>query len=284
MMKQRTSAKAFVCCILAMTALTWAKDTISFQRPNILIIMTDQHFADCMSCVIGRKHLYTPNMDSLAENGMRFTRAYSPNPLCVPMRTSLMTGLYPHQTGHQTNNRQELDPDKFVFMGKIFKDAGYETAYFGKWHIPLDTEKKDVHGFDTFIGNPARLDPTPAANFLKQKHTRPFFAAASFLGPHEICEWARKEEIPGEQLGPVPPLNDLPPLRKNSEPPKNETDIMTHMRKSYQAARWFPVGDYTEADWRRHIWGYYRLIERVDGYVGTVMDALRTSGQEPTQS
>jgi len=55
---------------------------------------------------------------------------------------------------------------------------------------------------------------------------------------------------------------------------------MTHMRRSYQASRMFPVGNYTEDDWRRLIWGYYRLIERVDGFIGTVLKALNDSGQQ----
>ncbi len=248
--------------------------------------MTDQQFADCMSCVMGRKYLHTPHMDSLAENGVRFTHAYSPNPLCTPMRTSMITGLYPHQTGVQTNSSRKLNPAKFVSMGKIFKDAGYETAYFGKWHVSISAKKKEVHGFETFQGGGANLNPAPAARFLKKKHDRPFLAVASFLGPHEICEWARKQRIPGAQLGDPPPMRDRPPLRTNFDPPKNETDIITHMRKAYQTwknrsgRRVFPVGNYTEDDWRRHIWGYYRLIERVDGYVGTIMKALRDSGQE----
>ncbi|MBT3376645.1 MAG: sulfatase-like hydrolase/transferase [Lentisphaerae bacterium] len=53
------------------------------KRPNILIVMTDQQFADGMSCVMGRECLHTPHMDALAESGVRFTRAYSPNPLCM---------------------------------------------------------------------------------------------------------------------------------------------------------------------------------------------------------
>ena len=242
--------------------------------------MTDQQFADGMSCVMGKDYLHTPHMDSLAANGVRFTRAYSPNPLCMPMRTSMITGRYPHQTGVQTNSRAAPNIASSVLLGRIFRNAGYETAYFGKWHISISPKRKDIHGFETFMQKGATLDPTPAARFLKQKHDRPFLAVASFLGPHEICEWARKQKIPGTQLAAPPPLDERPPLRTNSEPPRNETDIMTHMRKSYQAARWFPVGDYTEADWRRHIWGYYRLIERVDAYVGAVMKALRDSGQE----
>lgn len=280
MVNRRTFLKGSGLGILSCTLPLSLKAAEAGNRPNILIIMTDQQFADAMSCVIGRRYLHTPHMDQLAENGLRFTRAYSPNPLCMPMRTSLFTGRYPHETRVQTNSGKASRAQDYPMLGKLFKDAGYETAYFGKWHIALSSKKKEIHGFDTLLEKPAHLDPAPMANFLRQQHDRPFLAVASFLGPHEICEWARKQRIPGDPLQPVPPMAERPPLRANAAPPANETDIMTHMRKSYQAHRLFPVGDYTEADWRRHIWGYYRLIERVDGYVGTVMSALRESGLE----
>ncbi|OHB74965.1 MAG: hypothetical protein A2Z25_17860 [Planctomycetes bacterium RBG_16_55_9] len=279
-MERRTFLKVSGASVLAMAMQGRAENAGSARKPNVLIIMTDQQFSDAMSCVMGTKYLHTPHIDSLAENGMRFTRAYTPNPLCMPMRTSMFTGRYPHQTGVQTNEGPKLDPAEFLFMGKLFKDSGYETAYFGKWHIPLDGKRKDVHGFETFVAGGAQLNPEPIAEFLKKTHDRPFLAVASFLGPHEICQWARKEELPGSPIGDPPPLEQRPPLKANFEPPKNETDIMTHMRKSFQAHKLFPVGDYTEADWRRLIWGYYRLIERVDGYVGVVMAALRAAGQE----
>jgi len=113
-----------------------------------------------------------------------------------------------------------------------------------------------------------------------KKHDRPFLAVASFLSPHEICQWARKEKIPGDPLPDVPPLNQRPPMRKNSGIPKNETDSMAMMRRSYHNTSTFPVGNYTRDDWQRHIWGYYRLIERVDRFIGTVLKALRESGLE----
>jgi arylsulfatase A-like enzyme len=93
--------------------------------------MTDQQFADAMSCVVGGEFIHTPNMDSLAANGVRFSRAYSPNPLCMPMRTSMITGLYPHQTGIQTNTREGFDPARCVFMGRLLRGVGSESAYFG---------------------------------------------------------------------------------------------------------------------------------------------------------
>ena len=248
-------------------------------KPNIVIIMVDQQFADAMSCVMGNEYINTPQMDKLAEKGIRFTNAYSPNPLCMPMRTSMMTGRFPHQTGVLTNDDEDINPSNFIFLGKIFKDAGYETGYFGKWHVAFDINKKEVHGFDVLFPK-SNLDSKPAADFIKQKHDRPFFAFASFLSPHEVCQWSRRQDLPGGSISKMPPLKDLPPLKTNFFPPENETDIMTFMRKSYQAHRLFPVGNYTDADWRRLQWGYYRLIERADTFVGDVMEALKESGQE----
>jgi arylsulfatase A-like enzyme len=250
----------------------------SKQKPNIVLIITDQQFADAMSCVMGSEHLNTPNMDLMAEKGVRFTKAYSPNPLCLPMRTSMVTGRFPHETGVLTNDDNKFEYAKEVFLGKIFKDAGYETGYFGKWHIALDEDKRDIHGFDE-MDTKSRLDAEPAAEFIKKQHKRPFLAIASFLSPHEICQWSRFQELPGGPIADLPQLENLPPLKENHNPPANETDIMSYMRKSYQAHRLFPVGDYTDADWRRLAWGYYRLIERADEFVGRVVNAVNESGQ-----
>ncbi len=252
----------------------------AIKQPNVLVIMTDQQFADAMSCAMGSQYLHTPHMDKLAESGIRFTRAYSPNPLCKPMRSSMMTGRFPHETGVMTNDNVKIDPSENVFLGKLFKDAGYETAYYGKWHVAFDSKQRDVHGFETIVEKESRLDPNPVVTFLKQPHQKPFFTVASFLSPHEICQWARYEELPGWPIGEIPSLENLPPLKSNFDPPENETDIMEYMRKSYQAHRLFPVGDYTEYDWRRLAWGYYRLIERADDFVGEITSALKESGLE----
>ncbi len=250
------------------------------EKPNILIIMVDQQFSDAMSCVMGDRYIHTPNMDLLVEKGMRFTRAYSPNPLCMPMRTSMMTGCFPHTTGVLTNDdKTSLNASKHVFLGKIFQNAGYETGYFGKWHVALKKDEKDIHGFETFDAS-CELDPGPVSEFIKQKHDKPFLAVASFLSPHEVCQWSRYQDLPGGPIQQMPVLDNLPPLKENYNPPENETNIMTFMRKSYQAHPLFPVGEFTDADWRRLAWGYYRLIERADSLVGEVIKALQESGEE----
>lgn len=99
--KRRTTHHGILACLVALLILPAAyaqprrqKDTGS--KPNILIIITDQQFADAMSCAQGREYLHTPHMDSIAANGMRFTRAYCANPICQPSRTATFAGR-PHR-------------------------------------------------------------------------------------------------------------------------------------------------------------------------------------------
>jgi arylsulfatase A-like enzyme len=250
------------------------------KKPNILVIITDQQFADAMSCCIGTDYIHTPNMDALSANGMRFTRAYCANPLCVPSRTAMFTGHYLHETGIQINSKEKIDPDKFVCMGRIFKEAGYDTGFFGKWHMPFREANKNEHGFDTYIGKECRYSGVPCSEFIRKDRKRPFLAVASFLNPHNICEWSRGQKLPGGPIGEPPKPQDCPPLKPNIMPPESETDIISHMRKAYQAHRLFPVGHFTNDKWRQYRWAYYRLIEKVDKHLGTLLEALRESGQQ----
>ncbi|HEY5212694.1 MAG TPA: sulfatase-like hydrolase/transferase [Acidobacteriaceae bacterium] len=275
------TAGAAVCA----AGLPLSADGFQTMRPNLLVILTDEQSADAASYRIGRRYLNTPNIDSLAANGTSFTRAYCANPLCVPSRTSMFTGRYPTETGVMDNtglSEVHLDPRRFPIMGKIFEDGGYETAYFGKWHIACPEDQANIHGFTrmatTFNDDiAAELD---AAEFLREKHDAPFLMVASFLNPHNICEWARGQRLPLGAVGRPPALEQCPPLRANHAPQQNEPDIVALMRRSYQANPMFPVGDFNERQWRDYLWAYYRMIEKVDAQIGIVLDALRGSGHE----
>ena len=251
------------------------------DRPNVLFIMTDQQFSDAMSNRIGTEYINTPAMDSLAEHGMNFDRAYCANPICVPSRCSMFTGLYPHQTGVQHNSKTPSFDYKYQCMGKLFRDAGYDTGYVGKWHMNFSEKNSEAHGFDflaTIKGDGNK--PEPAIKFLTQKRDKPFLFVFSLMNPHNICQWARGEALPDGAIGDPPAPADCPPKKDNRLPPKNECDIMTLMRKAYHNSRTFPVGDFDDDKWRQYIWAYYRMIEMVDGVMGKVLDALRESGQE----
>lgn len=114
------------------------------SKPNVLIILTDQHRADLMSCA-GRNLVPTPNLDRLALNGVRFENAYCPAPSCVPARMSLLTGLYPRHHGALTNEHR-LDW-RYRTIAHQFSEAGYLTGLIGKMHFN-DAHK---HGFDYYL-------------------------------------------------------------------------------------------------------------------------------------
>jgi arylsulfatase A-like enzyme len=252
-------------------------------RPNILIITTDQQFGDAMSCRLGDRYLKTPNMDSLAANGTLFARAYCANPLCVPSRTSIYTGRYPVETGVETNDTTEIDARRFPLMGTVFKRAGYATGYFGKWHLPFDQRNPAVTGFDSVNASKASRDvgaTEGAAAFIKTKRSAPFLLVVSLLDPHNICEWARGQQLSEGPVGTPPPLDQCPPLRPNHAPQADAPDSVALMRRSYQATPMFPVGKFDEKKWREYIWAYYRMIEKSDARIGQLLDALRQAGVE----
>jgi arylsulfatase A-like enzyme len=244
------------------------------KKPNLLFIMTDQQFADAMSCRMGRTWINTPAMDSLATNGMVFTRAYASNPLCMPSRNSIFTGRYPHETGVTKNSGASFD---FMDLGAYFLKAGYETAYFGKRHLVFNVQKS----FKTT--NNSQHDPvtlTDASAFLSQKHEQPFLCVVSFMNPHNVCELARGQKLPDGPIDATPAPDKCPPAPANLAPQQDEPDTMTAMRKGYHASSKFPVGQFTPDQWRQLRWGYYRLIEKVDAQIGAVLDTLRKAGQE----
>ena len=126
-------------------------------RPNIVLILADDLGYSDLGCYGGE--IKTPNLDGLAQNGLRFTQFYN-SARCCPTRAALLTGLYPHQAGvgAMTNDAGEefpgyrgaLQPDT-VTLAEVLKAAGYRTAMSGKWHVG-DRVSPVERGFDDFYG------------------------------------------------------------------------------------------------------------------------------------
>lgn len=115
------------------------------RRPNVLIIMTDQHRRDYMGGT-GHSPVPTPNIDKIASHGVRFTNAVCPYPVCAASRMSLMTALYPHSTG-VIDNRDRLAWNAQT-IASHFSGLGYHTGLIGKAHF----NDGHHHGFDYFLG------------------------------------------------------------------------------------------------------------------------------------
>ncbi len=105
---------------------------MSDERPNILLIMTDQQRADSLGCY-GVRGVHTPNLDRLAAQGALFENCYVNNPICTPSRASIMTGK--HLPGHGVYRLYDVLPDEEVLFPRYLQEAGYQTALFGKLHV-----------------------------------------------------------------------------------------------------------------------------------------------------
>jgi arylsulfatase A-like enzyme len=150
--------------LLAATALlASASSSVAAPRPNVLLILSDDMGWSDLGCY--GSEITTPNLDSLAAKGLRFTQFYN-GARCCPTRASLLTGLYAHMAGvghmtsdsHRPGYRGELN-DRCLTIGEVMRPAGYRTYAVGKWHVARDIKpdgpKYDwpmQRGFDKFYG------------------------------------------------------------------------------------------------------------------------------------
>ena len=104
----------------------------------MLLLFSDQHNADVLGCA-GHPIVQTQNLDRLAKQGVRFTRAYCQDAICTPSRTSLMTGLYPRTTGCLDNGDFPVAQETLAPLPQVLQSAGYVTGCFGKRHLPRPT-------------------------------------------------------------------------------------------------------------------------------------------------
>ncbi len=283
------------------------------KNPNIIYIFTDQQHRDMMSAA-GNPWLKTPAMDYLAENGVRFTRAYTTNPVCSPARVSLMTGRMPGYFKDDKGQRVtenvgamrigEISPEvKDTTLAAWLKRAGYRLLFGGKEHLPPSLTPEAL-GFEDITDDERGQLAERAAAFIASKPKDPYFMVVSLINPHDICYMAirdfaesehekrliesGKEEIATLDQAMQRPAgvseatffeSYCPPLPPNYEPQKDEPRAI----KNYIASRNFQQAareQYTDKDWRTHRWAYCRLTETVDGQIQTILNALRESGEE----
>jgi hypothetical protein len=209
----------------------------SKTQPNVLVIMTDQQHIDTLSAG-GCPHVNTPAMDSLMHRGVSFTQSYCPNPVCSPARSAVFTGRMSTETGVVSNGKR-IRKD-IPNIGQWFSDmTSYETVYAGKWHVPR-THTLDIKGFrviNTGIAGHGILGDATTSRackgFLRNRSKdKPFLMVASFMQPHDICEWLRLNTYDPKKLLYKGLAQELPPLPKNFNTHHAEPDYLKKTRKS----------------------------------------------------
>ncbi len=274
--------------LLAPVAALNAADSPTATPRNMLFIITDQQTVGALSCA-GNPYVKTPNLDRLAARGVRFEKSYSTFPLCCPSRGSLFTSRTPHELGIYGNTDCVLSEKglKGKTMGEMFRAAGYETAYAGKWHldVPFPSFKgRQIPGFTMLPlagrdpgeidkekhGKGLTVDPNTAdaaIKFLRQPHKKPFLLVASLLNPHDISEYPECAELrallPDDRA-------KLPPARPNLRDTEKLPSALQHALSE--------KGVWSEQEWREYLWVYYQLCEISDREAGRVLAALDQAG------
>jgi len=142
------------------------------NKPNVVIVFIDDEGYGDVGCY-GATGFETPNLDQMASKGMRFTNFYSAQPVCSASRAGLLTGCYPNRIGFSgalfPHDVIGINPDELT-MAEMFKDQGYATACFGKWHLGWQKEFLPLqHGFDEFTGLPYSNDMWPHSNVTGER-------------------------------------------------------------------------------------------------------------------
>tara|TARA_B110000483_G_scaffold151746_1_gene180552 strand:- start:1128 stop:2534 length:1407 start_codon:yes stop_codon:yes gene_type:complete len=258
------------------------------KEVNILFILTDQHHANMLSSA-GNPYLKTHALDGMAQAGIRFTNAYVTNPVCVPSRISMATGMMPGRFGVFQNQMKATIPSDVIenSMGNLIKRGGYDTFYGGKTHLAPELTPSQA-GYDEFFRDQREELPGACIEFMTRDRDKPFFAVASFINPHDICyAYAAREESPKSKAlvnelyrqAEALPEDQLPPLPANSAIPNLEPEgVSADMQTTFVTPAILMRDDYSERDWRNYRWIYCRLTERVDTQIGQLLNALETHG------
>lgn len=230
-------------------------------RPNILVFMTDQETA----LLPGPADL--PNRARVSAGAARFTHAFCNTPQCSPARASLLTGLEPHRAGVRTNVDPSslggaLDP-KTPNIGNVFRDAGWATGYFGKWHLtPGAARNLDAFGFSE-RGDGKDADVAAAAAAWIRKQTGPWLAWVSVLNPHDIYHIREELERTAIRPGVRAPETGLENLRGK---PAEQREFVDKDQGKITA-------DFDAGHWLRYRSYYLNLLEKTDVLLGQVLDA-----------
>jgi len=273
------------------------------NKPNILFIMSDDHAAHAISCY-GSRINKTPNIDRIAEQGMRFNNCFCTNSICGPSRAVILTGKYSHKNGFMKNG-DKFDSGQQSFP-KLLGKAGYQTAMIGKWHLASDPQ-----GFDHWKvlsaagGQGTYFDPKfkEDGKFVQDKgyvtdiitddciewvkkrdKNRPFCLMYHHKAPHR--HWlpdAKHAKMYDDIDIPLPETFDDDYATRSDAAKQQEMTVDKHfIDKDLKGEPPAGLEGHALKEWKyqRYIKEYLRCIASVDDNIGRMMEFLKAGGLE----
>ncbi len=272
-------------------------------RPNVVFILVDDLRFDELGCT-GHPFAATPAADRLASEGANFRNAFATTPLCSPSRSAFLTGTYSHTNGIVDNVARDVQSHRLVTWPRLLHDAGYRTAFLGKWHMGNDDSPRP--GFDrwvSFRGQGECLNPAlnidgrqttstgyvtdilsqHAVEFIQQQDSRPFSLYLSHKAIHPNVQQSNDGSIDPskaddpDQFIPAERHRQLyegkvPPRRGNYlKPPRNKPALED------PAPGVTPLGPTTGTS-DRSILARMRMMKAVDECTDAIVAALEKKG------
>jgi arylsulfatase A-like enzyme len=277
------------------------------ERPNILFIMSDDHAVQAMSCY-GSKINKTPNLDRIANEGMRFDNCFCTNSICTPSRATILTGKYSHKNGCLTLS-DKFDGTQQTFP-KLLQKAGYYTAMVGKWH--LKTEPTGFDYWNVLPGQGKYFDPDMtemgnkkqykgyvtdiitdlALDFLKNRPEDKLFCLCyHHKAPHDMWEYDKKHAHLYEDIDIPEPDNLFDDYRNRGEAIKRATQkigmeetVFLHGTQGDQfdnireKIAHLPPKEQKKISYQYFIKAYLRCVASIDENIGRVLNYLDEAG------
>jgi arylsulfatase A len=262
------------------------------EKPNIVLVLVDDMGYGDPGCYNPQSKIATPNIDRLAREGMMFTDAHAPGPLCHPSRYGLMTGRYPFRTDIARWPKQPLIEKGQMTVASLLKTQGYSAAMVGKWHLgfreagynqPLLGGPVDC-GFDSFFGLRASTDIPP---YFYIRGDRAVIPPTNHIAEHHSAGWASNQGEFWREGGIAPDLELKDVLPRftdeacvviNAQTGKNPVarrPLMLYLAYPAPHTPWLPAAEFVG---KSGAGMYGDFVMMVDAQIGRVLAALEKAG------
>ncbi|MDV7185902.1 sulfatase [Lutibacter sp. TH_r2] len=289
--------KKYLFLLLILISVSSVFSQTSDKQPNFIIIFTDDQGYEDLSC-FGSKNLKTPNIDKMADEGVKLTSFYVASSVCSPSRAALLTGRMPKRVGvprvlFPKKNEKGL-PSEEITIAELLKEKNYATALVGKWHLGHDKKYLPLNqGFDSYFGIPYSNNMSIASGI----DISPNVVLNDGYTLEKMHSDISRVEVESKK-GPKNALKNKPPLMRGNEIveyPTNQTTLterytneaVSFIQKNKEKpfflylAHSFPhvpifVGDKFKGS--SGTTPYYDAVQEIDWSVGEVFKALKENG------